>query len=45
MCYRAITAVEHKGSSPTSGHYVTYRRNSQSSDWWLFDDNKVTEYL
>ena len=36
-----MSVVCHEGSSPHSGHYVSYLRDPSTQEWWHFDDLSV----
>ncbi|CAE8616954.1 unnamed protein product, partial [Polarella glacialis] len=41
-CYALRAIVSHEGSSPRSGHYVSYAQ-SESGAWRSYDDSLVRE--
>lgn len=42
--YELMGVVTHKGRSADSGHYIGWvRKEASSSQWWKYDDDKVTE--
>jgi len=41
--YRLKCIVHHKGSTPTSGHYITDSFNPSEKKWYRHDDTVVRE--
>uniref|UniRef100_A0A0R3RUC3 Ubiquitin carboxyl-terminal hydrolase n=1 Tax=Elaeophora elaphi TaxID=1147741 RepID=A0A0R3RUC3_9BILA len=41
--YRLAAVISHKGSGPSSGHYVCDVRNQNGNNWMHFDDSYVEE--
>ena len=40
--YRLHGVVNHEGTSPADGHYTATVRDSESGDWFLYDDSDVS---
>ena len=41
LTYELSGFIEHQGSTPTGGHYVTYIKEGEK--WILYDDSRVSE--
>lgn len=41
--YDLIAVLTHKGRSSNSGHYVGWSKNTKTGQWFMFDDDVVTQ--
>ena len=40
--YDLVAVLTHVGRGSNSGHYIGWTKDSESDNWWKFDDEKVS---